>query len=246
MAPVSTVEALPFASVKAGQKFVGALKSILGEGAEGASLPPLHALHAAVVFVPNVSMHLVTPPAHKDVLLSMTGIKMEPLSTKTPMWSAVAAAAAVARETGEDSATATRHLLLMGHQSLDPGLMSLDSMSIISDLTSDSGFASNSQSHSLMQVSKSSSDHESTLFEPAIASGWALGSDTGRMEIPASTAPPATAASATAAAALDQVTVVGTTSTRIRLARGRGRGLARPLALALALAWPRPRALALA
>jgi len=118
------VKGLPFPSVEAQQKLIGELEVIMRE--EGAkAFSPVLALEAAVVSKPNVSLHLVTPlsvGASRDVLLSVTAIKMEPLSTATG--ASTGGSAAASSLSGVDNKEGC-HLLIMGHESFDPGLASL-------------------------------------------------------------------------------------------------------------------------
>ena len=90
----------------------------MGDVQEGEDiLHPVFALQAAVVSVPSVSMHLATPMrfgAHRDVLLSMSVIKMKPLSMMSAHVSTEVAALL-----GDG---VTCHLLIMGHKSLDQSL----------------------------------------------------------------------------------------------------------------------------
>jgi hypothetical protein len=98
-----------------------------------AALHPTVALQAAVTTAPNVTLHLVTPLSKgvpKEVLLSMTAIKIKPLSATTAL--------------PHDVDTAPCHLLIMGLETFDPGLASLShesnlvsSSSTVSDLTSE-------------------------------------------------------------------------------------------------------------
>ena len=138
-APGTSVEGLPFPSVDVQRNVVHSLELIMRErGAEGeAALHPTLALQAAVMTAPNVTMHLaalLSNGVREGVLLSMTAIKMKPLS-------------AAASPHGFDNEAC--HLLIMGRKTLDPGLASLlshdskvASPSTISDLTSESGTAS--------------------------------------------------------------------------------------------------------
>ena len=132
-APGTSMEGLPFPSTNAQQRVVCTLESVMRErGVMGEAA----ALQAVVTTAPNVSLHLVTPlstGSHKEVLLSMTAIKMQPLSTP-------------ASSQGLDNELC--HLLIMGKETLDPGLASLSygtkvvPPSTVSDLTSESGTAS--------------------------------------------------------------------------------------------------------
>ena len=140
------MKGLPFPSATAQQKFFVALYVIMREGSRETALHPVLALQAAVTSAPNVSLHLVTPltvGVHRDVLLSMTAIKMLPLSTTRR---AAAPGEAGSESPGLDSTPC--QLLIMGHESFDPGLASLcgisnekATVSSLSDLTSDSGYA---------------------------------------------------------------------------------------------------------
>ena len=129
----TSMEALPFSSVEAQQRTVSELESIMREeGAEDeAALHPTLALQAAVTTSPNVSMHLVTPLSnglHKELLLSMTAIKMMPFATALP---------SAAESQGFYYEPC--HLLILGQESFDPGLASLAhdaASSTVSDLTS--------------------------------------------------------------------------------------------------------------
>ena len=132
-APGTSMEGLPFPSTNAQQRVVCTLESVMRErGVMGEAA----ALQAVVTTAPNVSLHLVTPlstGSHKEVLLSMTAIKIQPLST-------------AASSQGLDNELC--HLLIMGKETLDPGLASLSygtkvvPPSTVSDLTSESGTAS--------------------------------------------------------------------------------------------------------
>ena len=112
-------------------------------GAESeAAMHPLLALQAGVTIAPNVTLHLETPLSNgvrKEVLLSMTAVKMKPLN--------VTAALPPAEAQGFDKEP--YHLLIIGQESFDPAFASLShdnevaSLSMVSDLTSNSGTASN-------------------------------------------------------------------------------------------------------
>ena len=140
----ASIEGLPFLSVGKQQTVINGLESIMGErGAESeAALHPLLALQAAVATAPNVTLHMVTTLSNgvrKEVLLSMTAVKMKPLEAT------MAIPLAEVRCFDYEPC----HMLIMGKQSFDPALMSLaydsrDAPSLtVSDLTSDSGSAGN-------------------------------------------------------------------------------------------------------
>ena len=112
----SSFDALPFPTVEELQATMETLQSILSEGDVETIRDPVFALQAAVVARTNVTVHLVTQMlgigSNCDVLLSMTATKMSPLPKDLMAGLGLAV---------EDSC----HLLVLGHEQIDPGLLSL-------------------------------------------------------------------------------------------------------------------------
>ena len=118
-----TLNALPFPSAEHRESVVSKLESIMHDEAPGSMFHPLHALQAAVVADPNVVVHFVTPLGvglEHDTVLSMAAVQIMP----------------------PRSSSSSAHVLLVGHEQMDPKLVSLWAANdvpsdVSSDLTSD-------------------------------------------------------------------------------------------------------------
>ena len=118
-----TLNALPFPSAEHRESVVSKLESIMHDEAPGSLFHPLHALQAAVVADPNVVVHFVTPLGmglEHDTVLSMAAVQIMP----------------------PRSSSSSAHVLLVGHEQMDPKLVSLWAANdvpsdVSSDLTSD-------------------------------------------------------------------------------------------------------------
>lgn len=116
-----SLEALPFPSAEHQERVSTKVASVARGKAAGATFHPLRALQAAVVAEPNVIVHLRTSigvGAGRDVVLAMAAVKITPpRSSESPY-----------------------HVLMMGHERLDPRMVSLWAPSdVASELTSDTG-----------------------------------------------------------------------------------------------------------
>jgi hypothetical protein len=118
-----TLNALPFPSAEHRESVVSKLESIMHDDAPGSMFHPLRALQAAVVADPNVVVHFVTPLGgglEHDTVLSMAAVQIMP----------------------PRSSSSSAHVLLVGHEQMDPKLVSLWAADdvpsdVSSDLTSD-------------------------------------------------------------------------------------------------------------
>jgi hypothetical protein len=199
-APGTSIEGLPFRSTDARQRVVGALELIMRErGAEGeTALHPTFALQAAVTTAPTVSLHLATVLSngmHNEVLLSMTAIKMKPLSTVAPQ--------------GFENGPC--HLLIMGLETFDPGLASLSYESKVTSLSTVSDLTSENETTGEMTTSSGTWEYTSDIDNNTEPDGWTLTGPTemkGEGAVGSSTRPTGPKAAA-AAVALAVMGVLG-------------------------------------
>ena len=162
------VKALPFASLHEQDSTVAVLESIMNDPDSEIALDPIDALHTAFHSTVNIPFHLVTSPSNSTMprraLLGTSAIKMKPFMTGLPAGP-------------DDPPSGTCHLLVLGHDQLDPALVSLctnsreDASDSISELTEETTFIKDS---TLTEETTSTNDSELTEATTSIGDSGTL------------------------------------------------------------------------